>query len=365
MNSGPLRLTALTRGSGCACKLGMAELEGILGRLTPVTDPRVLIDASSGDDAAVWRLDPPREPAGEGGEGPTRVLVATTDFFPPMVDDARDFGRIAAANALSDLYAMGAEPLFALNLVAFPRERLPTGLLDEILEGVGAVAAEAGVPIVGGHSVDDPEPKVGLVAIGETTEGALIRNDAARPGDLLILTKAIGTGVITTALKRSAEPDSDPELQEALAGAVASMTTLNRGGASLAVSFGVRAGTDVTGFGLLGHLSRMLRASGTSATVEAAAVPTLPGAEAFAGAGHLPDGTLRNFRDLQPFVSFGAAVPELLQLLLHDAQTSGGLLLAVPRETSDALLGSLPGRAPFAAVIGRVEAGEPGTIRVV
>ncbi len=352
------RLTSLTKGAGCACKLGFAELEGVLAGLPPLADPRVVVGTATGDDAAVWRLDPPES-------GTERVLVATTDFFPPMVDDPVDFGRIAAANALSDLYAMGARPLFALNLVAFPRELLASGLLDRILEGVAMMATQAGVPLVGGHSVDDREPKVGLVAIGEAREGDLIRNDRARPGDLLVLTKALGTGVITTALKRRPAPLSeeprDPALERALTAAVDSMTTLNEAASRAALRCGVRAGTDVTGFGFLGHLSRMLRASGVAGRIEAGAVPLLEGAEALAAAGNLPDGTLRNYRDLAPFVIFGAEVSEVRQLLFHDAQTSGGLLLAVPPEGVHRLTDLLNGGA---VVVGKVSTGEAGQVAV-
>lgn len=308
----------------------------------------MLVDASTGDDAAVYRLDS------------ERALVVTADFFTPIVDDAYDFGRIAAANALSDIYAMGARPLFALNLIAFPRALLGSGALEEMVRGGGEVAAEAGIAVVGGHSIDDPEPKYGMCVVGEASPGAVVRNSGAQPGDLLVLTKPLGTGVITTALKAGAAPT------RALAAAVASMTTLNRAAAEVMLRVGVHAATDISGFGLLGHLGVMLRASGAGARIHASAIPLLPGARQLADQGHLPAGTMRNREDVALLVDWEANVPMVLRLLLCDAQTSGGLLMAVPGDRALALLEALrESRTPAATIIGEVVGGEAGRVQVV
>jgi len=307
----------------------------------------VLIDAGTSDDAAVYRI------------GPDRALVATVDFFTPIVDDPRDFGRIAAANALSDIYAMGARPLFALNLLAFPRNLLASGILDEILRGGAEICRDAGVPVVGGHSIDDPEPKFGFCVIGEVHPERIIRNSAARPGDRLVLTKPIGTGIISTAHRAGAAPP------EALAAAVASMTTLNRATAEALLATSVRAATDITGFGLIGHLRSMLRESGAAAHIHAAAVPLLRGAAELAARGFIPGGTRRNLQDAADDVHWNDAVDETTRLLLCDAQTSGGLLIAVPPEQLDTLLEHLHRAAtPVVAVVGEVVGGTPGHIFV-
>ncbi len=289
----------------------MSELTQVLRHLAPVHDPDALVDASTGDDAAVYRLSA------------DRALVVTVDFFTPIVDDPFDFGRIAAANALSDVYAMGAKPLFALNLVAFPRGLLGEGLLEEIVRGGSAACSLAGVPILGGHSIDDTEPKYGLVAVGEVHPDRMLTNAGARPGDVLVLTKPIGSGVVATAIKAGAAPES------VIAAAVEVMAALNGGAARAALAAGVRAGTDVTGFGLLGHLHRMLRASGAAAEVRAADVPLIEGAAALAAAGHVPGGSVRNAADLSEALSWGPAIAQPVRTLLADAQTSGGLLLCV------------------------------------
>ena len=276
------------------------------------------------------------------------------------MDDAYDFGRIAAANSLSDIYAMGARPLFALNLIGFPRALLGSGMLEEIVRGGGEVAAEAGIAVVGGHSVDDPEPKYGMCVIGQVNPEALVRNSGARAGDLLVLTKPLGTGVITTALKAGAAPAG------AVAAAVASMSTLNRAAAAAMLEIGVHAATDVTGFGLLGHLAALLRASGVAARIHASAIPLLPGALEAADQGHLPGGTLRNREDVAAAVDWEQGVPMVLRLLLCDAQTSGGLLIAVPPERALPLLERLRSRqTPAATIIGEILAGDGGLIQVV
>lgn len=317
-------------------------------RHVPVaTDPRILVDASTRDDAAVFQV------------APDRAIVATVDFFTPIVDDAYDFGRIAAANALSDVYAMGATPFVVLNLVGWPRGTLPLELLGDVLRGGADVARAAGAFVVGGHSVDDAEPKYGMVAIGEGHPARLVTNAGARAGDVLVLTKPVGTGVLATALKRDLVAEAE------LAEAVAVMTTLNAGAARAMLEAGAHAATDVTGFGLLGHLQSLLQASGVAAEITADAVPVLARAREFAERGAIAGGTRRNLESLGEAVRWDPAVPEAVRVLLADAQTSGGLLVAVPEGAAAALVAALErAAAPAAAVIGRVRAGEPGTITV-
>jgi len=314
-----------------------------------ITDPRILVDASTRDDAAVYQLTP------------DRAIVATVDFFTPIVDDAYDFGRIAAANAFSDVYAMGATPLLALNLVGWPRDTLPYELLGEVLRGGSDIAREAGAFVLGGHSIDDPEPKYGMVAIGEVHPNRVVTLARARAGDAVVLTKPIGTGVLTTALKRDLASAAD------LATAVKSMTTLNAGAARAMRAAGdaVHAATDVTGFGLLGHLHNMLTASGVAADIDAASVPLFPTAVELAERGTIPGGTKRNVEALSPHVKFDAEIPEPLRVLLCDAQTSGGLLIACDPDRVNTLLAALNREAtPVAARIGRVTSGIPGAIMV-
>jgi len=292
---------------------------------------------------------------------PDRAIVATVDFFTPIVDDAYDFGRIAAANAFSDVYAMGATPLLALNLVGWPRDTLPYELLGEVLRGGADIAREAGAFVLGGHSVDDPEPKYGMVAIGEVHPNRIVTLARARAGDALVLTKAIGTGILSTALKRDLATAAE------IAPAVQSMTTLNAGAARAmrATGGGVHAATDVTGFGLLGHLHNMLIASGVSAEIDAAAVPLLPKAVELAARGAIPGGTNRNREALAPHVTFDPGVGEAMRVLLFDAQTSGGLLIAVDPDRANTLLAALQREGTPAAVrIGRLARGVPGAIAV-
>jgi selenide,water dikinase len=324
----------------------MAELAQVLRHVVPVEHPDALVGYSTGDDAAVYRI------------ADDRAVVVTADFFTPIVDDAYDFGRIAATNALSDIYAMGARPLFVLNLVGFPRALLPDGILEEILRGGSDVARAAGVPTLGGHSIDDAEPKYGMVAVGDVDPAKMVTNAGARTGDALVLTKPIGSGVVATAIKQGAAS------ADIVAAAVETMTTLNRGAAEAMVAAGAHSATDVTGFGLLGHLHRMLAASGVSARLRAAEVPLLAGARALAGAGHVPGGTKRNLADLAGRVTFAPGVDETTRTLLGDAQTSGGMLISVAQPRLGRLLAELEGRAPVAAVIGEVVAGAPGQISV-
>ena len=325
----------------------MSELTQVLRHVLPVEDQNVLVGHTTGDDAAVYRLTD------------DRALVVTADFFTPVVDDPYDFGRIAATNALSDIYAMGAKPLFVLNLVGFPRRLLSEGILDEIMRGGSDVMRSVGVPILGGHSVDDDEPKYGLVAIGEVDPVRMVTNSSARAGDALVLTKPIGSGVIATAIKSAQAPEN------VVAIAVDSMTTLNADAASVMVSNGITAATDVTGFGLLGHLRSLMRASNVSATLQADKVPMLLGARKLAEAGHIPDGSKRNLDDLASDVSFETSVDEVTKILLADAQTSGGLLMSVPAERLENVTDGLAETASTAAVIGHVAQGPAGNIKVI
>lgn len=300
----------------------------------------VLVGTTTHDDAAVYRL------------GDDLALVATVDVFTPIVDDARDFGRIAAANSLSDVYAMGGEPLFALSVVGFPTRDLPIEDLGAMLAGAAEVAAEAGIGIVGGHSIDDPEPKFGLCVIGRVHPERVARNDGARPGQVLLLTKPLGSGVIATAIKRGV---ASAESTEA---AIATMVKLNRDAAAAMMAAGVRAATDVTGFGLLGHLHELAHASGVRATLFADAVPLLPGARELAEQGVVPGGSKRNLEFFGRWTRFAADVDGPARLLLADAQTSGGLLIAADPEVADALEG-------VGVRVGRLESGPAGEIEVV
>ena len=342
-----LRLTALSHGAGCACKLGSVDLAEVLRHLPAVVDPRVLVDAATRDDAALFKLSD------------DRALVATTDFFTPIVDNPRAWGAIAAANALSDVYAMGGTPLFALNLVGWPREKLPFEVLGEVLAGAAEVTERARCLMLGGHSIDVVEPLFGLVVIGEVHPDRALTNAGACAGDVLVLTKPLGTGILATALKR------DALLEAGMADAVRSMTTLNEGAARAALAVGVSAATDVTGFGLLGHLGNILAASKLGAEIAFESLPILAHALNLANRGIVPGGTQRNLQAAEPVVEWADDVTATERLLCVDAQTSGGLLLAVPRENEAALVAALHEAAtPAVAVIGRLTPGPTGHIRV-
>ncbi|GAA1505662.1 selenide, water dikinase SelD [Sphaerisporangium rubeum] len=316
-----LRLTQYAQGGGCACKIPPGELEDVLAGmgLTTPDDPsgELLVGLDTGDDAAVVRI--------ERGT----AVVSTADFFTPVVDDPYDWGRIAAANALSDVYAMGGRPLMALNLLCWPRETLPYDLAREVLRGGAEVAALAGCHVAGGHSVTDQEPKYGMAVTGLADPAKLMRNDAGRPGLPLSVTKPLGLGVLNNRHKATGEVF--PE-------AVATMTRLNADAAEAAVTAGVRCATDVTGFGLLGHLFKLARASGVTAVLDPSAVPLLDGAREAVRAGYVPGGTRRNLDWVTPHLTGDA--DEETMLLLADAQTSGGLLIA--------------GEVPGATVIGEL-----------
>jgi selenide,water dikinase len=300
------RLTQYAAGGGCACKVPPGELEHVLGTLGLGDEgDDLLVGLEHGDDAAVVRLD---------GD---RAVVCTADFFTPVVDDLHDWGRIAAANALSDVYAMGGEPLVAVNLLGWPRSTLPFELAAEVLRGGAEVCAEAGCHLAGGHSIDDPEPKYGLSVTGIADPSRLLRNDAGVPGTPLTLTKPLGVGILNNRHKATGEVF--PE-------AVACMTELNRDASRTALAAGLVCATDVTGFGLLGHLLKLCRASGVAAVVESAAVPYLSGARESLAAGYVPGGSRRNLDWVRP--SLSADVDEDELVLIADAQTSGGLLVA-------------------------------------
>ncbi len=318
-----LRLTQFAAGGGCACKVPPGELEAVLAGLpTSLAGGDLLVGLDHGDDAAAVRI------------ADDRAIIATADFFTPVVDDAYEWGRIAATNALSDVYAMGGTPVVGVNLLGWPREKIPFELAAEVLRGGGEVCAAAGAYLAGGHSIDDPEPKYGVAVTGLAHPDKLLRNDAAEPGTPLTLTKPLGLGILNN--RHKATGDWFPE-------AVAVMTTLNRDASEQAVARGIRAATDVTGFGLLGHLRKMMRASGTTAVIDAAAVPYVEGARASLADGFVPGGSRRNLEWVQP--DLDSAVDEDELILLADAQTSGGLLVA----------GEIPGFPVIGEVVERGE----------
>lgn len=345
-----IKLTSLSQGAGCACKLPMEKLEGMfssLGTNVEAASGELLVGAAEGDDAAVYRLDD------------AQALILTTDFFTPIVDDAYDWGRIAAANALSDVYAMGGKPVIAVNLTAWPANDVPMELLSDVLRGGGDVAREASCFVGGGHTIDDPIPKYGMAVVGMAHPDHLFRIDALADGDDLVLTKGLGTGVLATALKSGGADDAWVD------GAVASMTRLNAEASSVASGAGALAATDVTGFGLLGHLHRMAHASGLAAEIDASAVPTLHGAREAVASGFVPGGTNANIDHLRGFVQVDPDVPEDLTVLVHDAQTSGGMLVGVPAATDTAaIVEELRATGLPAAVVGRAIEGSAGHIGV-
>ena len=313
-------------------------------RLAPVDDPALLVGAATGDDAAVYRLD----------DG--RALVVTADFITPVVDDARMWGRVAAANAVSDVYAMGGRPLLALNLVGWNSEELSIDLLAEVLLGAQDVASEGGFVIAGGHTVDDPEPKFGLAVVGEADPDQLLTNTGFRPGDVLVLTKPLGIGVITTAIKAGTAPD------DVVHGALDCMTRLHAEAARVALDAGATGATDVTGFGLLGHLGRAVMESGVDAEIDVGAVPLLEGARALAETGSIPGGSRRNLAWVDERLDRGNH-DELDVLLLADAQTSGGLVFGASPAAAHEALDRLEETGHTASVIGRVAEGN-GRLRL-
>ena len=332
----PVPLTSLSHGAGCGCKLSAADLRPILSSLPRPADPRVLVATDTADDAGVVQVSD------------EIALVQTADFFTPIVDDPYAFGRIAATNALSDVYAMGGRPVSALNLVAFPLETLGAGVLREILRGGGDAVAAAGASIVGGHSIDDPEPKYGLAVTGVVDPSAVLTNAGGRAGDVLVLTKPLGAGAIATALKRGLVADVAPAIEV--------MTTLNDRAAAQARAAGASALTDVTGFGLLGHVHELALASGVAASIRASAVPSIDGVlDLLADERAVAGGSRRNAADAETFTSWGGDVSAARRRLVCDAMTSGGLLAAVEPSRATEIDGW---------IVGALVDGPAGTIAV-
>jgi len=317
----------------------------VVRRLAPPGDPNLLVGALSGDDAAVWRLSD------------ERALVVTADFITPVVDDARTWGRVAAANAVSDVYAMGGTPLLALNLVGWNIDELPTDLLGDVLQGGLDVAAEGGFVVAGGHTVDDPEPKYGMAVVGEVHPDRLLTNAGLRAGQVLVLTKPLGIGIATTAIKRGVAPD------DLASAAVESMSRLNAAARDAALAAGATGATDVTGFGLLGHLQRMAAESGVAVALDVDAIPVLDGARELLADGVVPGGSQRNLDHVRPSLELGRH-DEATALLLADAQTSGGLVFgATDRVAAEEAVRTLQSSGHTAAVVGEVAAaGEAGRI---
>lgn len=341
------RLTSLAHGGGCGCKLAPSVLQELLaGQPEAAGYRQLLVGTETGDDAAVWQLDD------------ETCIVATTDFFMPMVDDPHDFGRIAATNAISDVYAMGGRPILALAILGMPLGRIPADIAREILQGGKAACASAGIPVAGGHSIDSPEPIYGLAVVGTCRPQDLRRNSGARPGDALILTKALGVGIYSAAIKRET-------LSEAgYAEMIASTTLLNRIGSELGQDEGVHAMTDVTGFGLLGHALEMARGSGCTLVLRAADIPLFSEAASLAASGIVTGASQRNWASYGEAVTLPLDMPAWRHHLLTDPQTSGGLLIACAADKAAALVARMiVGGYPSAGVIGHVEPGPP-SIRV-
>jgi len=320
---GTVKLTKFTQGLGCACKLRPQELEKILKEIPAGSDPNILVDSQNSDDAAVYRINE------------TTAVVQTVDFFTPIVDEPYDFGAIAAANSLSDIYAMGAKPLFALNIVGFPSNRLPMEVLREILRGAADKALEAGITILGGHTIDDPEPKYGMVVTGTIHPDKIWTNAGACDGDAIIITKPVGTGILATALKRGlADVNNGNEI-------VRSMSELNRKASEVLGKYTVHACTDITGFGLIGHLSEITIASRKNVEIFSCNIPVFAGTSEFAAAGIIPGGTTNNLNHFSRYVTWDSNISSVTKIILCDAQTSGGLIVAIPQNEKDKLLSEL------------------------
>jgi len=343
-----VKLTHYTHGLGCACKLRPQLLEEVLRQMPLPKDKNILVGLEAADDAAIYQINE------------QQAIVQTVDFFTPVVDDPFQFGAIAAANSLSDIYAMGGQPLFALNIAGFPSNRLSMDVFSEILRGAQSVAEKAGIAIIGGHTVDDTEPKFGLAVSGIIDPKKIVKNSGARPGDALILTKGLGTGILSTALKRGLLNEAQTALL------TQTMSCLNKKAAQAMLQSGVHAATDVTGFGLLGHLLEMLKASGVAAELTLESIPFLEAGFELAAAGVVPGGSKDNQSFTAGQVSYQQGISEAERLLLNDAQTAGGLLIAVAENNKEILLKRLrQGDSPKAACIGTVVTGRPAFIRVL
>ena len=348
MKSSPsIKLTSLSSKGGCGCKIGPADLAQVLRALPPaVSDPNLLVGLDTGDDAGVYRIND------------TTAIVQTVDFFTPIVDDPYDFGQIAATNAISDVYAMGGKPITALNIVAFPITTLDKSILAEILRGAGDKLIEAGVTLVGGHSIDDQEPKFGLAVTGVVHPDKIRTNAGAKPGDKLILTKPIGVGIMTTSLKKGLLSEAE------IARVTKVMTTLNKTAAEVMEPYNVHASTDVTGFGLLGHASEVAKGSGVGLKIYYNQVPILPRVKELAEAGSVPGGTKNNFAYLTDVVTYPETMDQIERWILCDAVTSGGLLISVAGEEADQLLQDLQSSGVEAQIIGEVTEENSGHIIV-
>ena len=340
----PLRLTSFSHGGGCGCKIAPGVLSDILKSTAPgFLPPQLMVGIETADDAAVWKLND------------SQALIATTDFFMPIVDDPFDFGRIAAANAISDVYAMGGTPIMALAIVAMPIAQLPVEVIGRVLAGGNAVCADAGIPIAGGHTIDSVEPIYGLVVMGLVHPDRVRRNADARAGDVLVLGKPLGVGVLSAALKKGRLDDAG------YARLISTTTRLNKPGAALAELDGVHAITDVTGFGLAGHALEMARGAKLRAHIDWAAVPLIEGVDALARDGFVTGASGRNWAGYGAEVRLAPALPAVARDLLTDPQTSGGLLVACSPEALDAVLACFrTGGFDAAAVVGRMSDGEPG-----
>ena len=347
MNTHKVRLTSLAHGGGCGCKLAPSVLQELLAdQPAAAIYKQLLVGTETADDAAVWQVDD------------NTCIIATTDFFMPMVDDPFDFGRISATNALSDVYAMGGKPVMALAILGMPVDKIPTEMVREILKGGAAVCAAAGIPVAGGHSIDCPEPVYGLAAIGTCRPEQVRRNCGVKPGDALILTKPIGVGIYSAAIKKNAlAPAAYQEM-------IDTTTLLNKVGAELSADRDVHAVTDVTGFGVLGHGLEMARGSGLALMIEADAVPMMADAPALARQGHVTGASHRNWASYRHDVVLPAGMPDWKRHLLADPQTSGGLLIACAPTAAQAILRRIhDSGCPGARVIGAAESGTP-SIRV-
>jgi selenide,water dikinase len=339
-----IKLTQLSHGGGCGCKIGPTLLQDMLRALPlPLPDANLLVGNETSDDAAVYRLND------------HQALVATTDFFMPIVDDPYDFGRIAATNAISDIYAMGGKPILGLAIVGMPIERLPVEVIGQILSGGASVARDAGFQIGGGHSIDAPEPIYGLAVLGLVHPNAIKRNGDARPGDMLVLTKPLGVGVLGSALKKGrVAPEEYTQM-------LAVTTQLNRAGQELAAEPGVHAMTDVTGFGLLGHLMEVCRASHVRASLQFSDIPLIAAAARLVQEGIRPAATARNLEATSPTTGWDSSIAEWQKYLLADPQTSGGLLVSCAPDRLDQVLAICRAQGAFRpAVIGQLAAGEAG-----
>lgn len=341
-----VKLTKYTHGLGCACKLRPQLLEDILKKMAVPSDKNILVGTDTADDAAVYKIND------------QTAIIQTVDFFTPIVDDPYQFGAIAATNSLSDIYAMGGKPLFALNVVGFPSNRLSMDILEQILKGAQDKVCEAGISIIGGHTVDDTEPKFGLAVTGIIHPRKILTNRNAQPYDVLILTKPIGTGIYSTALKRGLLDENQQNLL------TTTMASLNKTAAEVMQKIGVNSCTDITGFGLLGHLLEMMNGSNTAAEIEYKQIPFLPDLQELALSGVIPGGTNDNFAYTQPFVQYDDKISETKRLLLNDAQTSGGLLISVVEKKSKLLLKELKDKKVQAFEIGKVKPNSEIKIKV-